>query len=920
MVRIAFLLLFLVTSGVPAHAVLAGESVSGPDSSGPQLILRGQDGSELLRLDLDAGLIFDGQTLRGTVRLTDAPLTTPWLAGTVSGQAEARVDGARVVLEKLELHMPAARLSPLGEANATDAPSMDLKLAGRGVWLPNTGELRLEEVRLALNREAVLLGALRWSKRAGVDASFALDVADWQRLAHALQAVLPPEAAQLDASGPLAFGLRVRGGANGALEAGVELKRAVKLKTGGQTYDLPPFKAEMSFQDGLAGQWISHGSLRFRGKVAPGALSMESPSLEYEMAMEGDVCRLRAISLHSKDGLILAGRKVPLNTLRLTGELRAPAAGGWQADTLRLTFPGGTIQGSLETDADGMARGTFFGRGLDMARLGPVLAVLAGAEGLSAEGRLDIDVTLDADDTAVRSEARLRLADAGYVSADGMQMGQGLAARVTARSSMGLETMRRWVNLDVRVDKGELLSGATYLNLNEQPLRFKANANQLGADRFKDLKAELEWTGFGNLHAHGDLWAHGAPLDWRYKGEATLDGLDLGRIFSAFVAAPMGLAAWQGENAGLAGRADMRVKLASDGTTSDLTGRLDLRDVSLRRADGGVAMSGASLELPLAYRIKGKTAPTLPVAVPATKQGTLRIGHLKTPLGEGRDLLLRMALVPNRFYVLDPIRVPLLGGRVDLDALYWTEPFSPEFELALNVAFQGLGLSRVQGGSVPLQGDLQGDLGRITVTRRAVTVPGVITGRFYGGAVRVDGLFMDHPFASRRQYGGNASVRGLELEPLSAALGVGRVTGRLDLDMEGLRVAYGQPATFRLSALTSGQGNFEKSVSLKAVNSLSVIGTGSGIGDVGVGLFASFFEEFSYSAIGFQCILNNDRFQVRGLIREGGVEYLIKKPFLTGINVVNGNPDNYISFSDMLERVQRVVKDQKSSQTAPVAP
>ncbi|MGE4506660.1 MAG: hypothetical protein AB7D51_15030, partial [Desulfovibrionaceae bacterium] len=123
--------------------------------------------------------------------------------------------------------------------------------------------------------------------------------------------------------------------------------------------------------------------------------------------------------------------------------------------------------------------------------------------------------------------------------------------------------------------------------------------------------------------------------------------------------------------------------------------------------------------------------------------------------------------------------------------------------------------------------------------------------------------------------------------------------------------AYGEPVSMRLRAETSGEGDFEKSVSLKAVNTLSVIGTGSGMGDVGVGLFAGFFAEFSYARIGFQCELNNDIFRVRGLIREGGTEYLIKKPWFTGINVVNGNPNNYISFKDMRERVERVLGDSR---------
>ena len=69
---------------------------------------------------------------------------------------------------------------------------------------------------------------------------------------------------------------------------------------------------------------------------------------------------------------------------------------------------------------------------------------------------------------------------------------------------------------------------------------------------------------------------------------------------------------------------------------------------------------------------------------------------------------------------------------------------------------------------------------------------------------------------------------------------------------------------------------------------------------------AKFFREFSYDRIGIECRLKNDVFTVRGLIREDGVEYLVKRRFFAGINVINANPDNRIGFSDMLDRVRRV--------------
>jgi hypothetical protein len=68
----------------------------------------------------------------------------------------------------------------------------------------------------------------------------------------------------------------------------------------------------------------------------------------------------------------------------------------------------------------------------------------------------------------------------------------------------------------------------------------------------------------------------------------------------------------------------------------------------------------------------------------------------------------------------------------------------------------------------------------------------------------------------------------------------------------------------------------------------------------------TFFKDFPYAKIGFESGLKNDVFTIRGIIHEDGVEYLVKRRFFGGINVINRNPDNRIGFSDMVERAKRV--------------
>jgi hypothetical protein len=76
-----------------------------------------------------------------------------------------------------------------------------------------------------------------------------------------------------------------------------------------------------------------------------------------------------------------------------------------------------------------------------------------------------------------------------------------------------------------------------------------------------------------------------------------------------------------------------------------------------------------------------------------------------------------------------------------------------------------------------------------------------------------------------------------------------------------------------------------------------------------------FFRDYPYSKIGFRCVLTNDQFSVNGTIHEGGTEYLVRRGFLRGVDVVNRNPENVISFKDMQERVGRLAR---SPQTEPI--
>ncbi|MGE4554392.1 MAG: hypothetical protein AB7D57_14875, partial [Desulfovibrionaceae bacterium] len=295
--------------------------------------------------------------------------------------------------------------------------------------------------------------------------------------------------------------------------------------------------------------------------------------------------------------------------------------------------------------------------------------------------------------------------------------------------------------------------------------------------------------------------------------------------------------------------------------------------------------------------------------VPAERWGELRPGRIVTRRLDLRPAPLPVALWANRLFVRGRVELPLWGGSAGLAEVRCERPLGPDWDLSLRARLDGLDLSEVPGlGAWLPRGavTLGGDLGRVRLSAARLEAPGEVNGTLFGGALTVNHVFALRPFSDSREAGCRVAARGVDLEPLSRAADFGRVTGRVDVTLDDLVVAYGQPASLDLTVQTSEPDDFDKEVSLKAVDNLSVLGTGSGIGDLGVGIFSSFFKEFSYDRIGFRCTLNNDSFQLRGLIHRGGLEYLIKKPLFTGINVINRSPESGVSFSDMLDRVKRV--------------
>ncbi len=608
------------------------------------------------------------------------------------------------------------------------------------------------------------------------------------------------------------------------------------------------------------------------------------------------------VSLKQFD-LTVFGRPISFGSVEAQADLRFKKGGALEVkDVVVSTAALGEIRGRLALTKAGLS-----GRGraeaVDLAVLAGLIKPLTGFEpaAWSLAGRADIEVGFAPGASGGAVEARLELDEIDLASPDGRVMierGQG-------RLRFGLDPAEaRPLRLDLFLRGGEVLADTVYLNLARRPLEVGVRAREVSTRTLDGLEVSADLGQFGRLKLSGR--ARRLNDGWDYRARLRLKNADLNEVFQTFIREPLAASRPDLQDLDLSGMADLELDLSGRGPAATIKGRASLVGGGLNDARSGHLVKGLILELPIDYRF-GPQGAGRPSDGRPRRWGRIRALSIGSPFGEIKNLDLPLALVPGRLVFSRGLTLPLFDGSLVLDRMTVERPLSRDFEARATVEIRRFDLSLASPPEFPLEGGLAGRLGRVSLNRRRLTTTGGLTGQFFGGRVKTSALTVYRPFSPGRMLAADVTVERLDLGRLTKALKLGKITGKLTARIEGLRLAHGQAVAFNLRAESVAVKGVKQRVSIKAVNSISVLGTGSGLTGLGVTIMAPFFREFPYERIGFLCNLKNDVFTIRGLIREDGVEYLVKKPFLTGINVVNRNPNNQISFKDMLGRLRRVM-------------
>ncbi len=508
------------------------------------------------------------------------------------------------------------------------------------------------------------------------------------------------------------------------------------------------------------------------------------------------------------------------------------------------------------------------------------------------QGQVDLSLVLRKINSAPESIALLNFKELSVASPDGFYL--------IDKSSGSLECSapidKPQIKANLQINSGEALLNTVYLNMNKHPL--KATLHSTVADKSNEISSQIDtqWTGMGNLTATALIKK--TKKTYTYSGNANIQIPALATPFKTFAVEPFSLGT-------LSANGSLGVVYSFKGNLDNtvLAGKINLVNGGFNSPS--ITSKSITAILPFSASLDPNMLPKINKNLVAPKQGLISIGSLKTDKLTLTDCNIPITLSSNKAVFGQLSIIPLGDGTIQLSELVVDNPFSSDFTLHGKMNAHEINMLPLSPPSLPIDGKIGGNI-EFWLLKNDLSTSGNLSGEVYGGKITISEIFAENPFTKSRQYGADFKIRDLKIQPLSEALNIGRITGRINLDLNDLIIAYDQPAKFKLRIITIPDSNSNQVISLKAVNTLSVIGTGSGLTGVGVGMFSEFFKEFSYAGIGLECTLDHDLFMIRGLIREDGIEYIIKKPLLFGINVINSNPKNLISFSDMLKRLKRI--------------
>jgi hypothetical protein len=621
----------------------------------------------------------------------------------------------------------------------------------------------------------------------------------------------------------------------------------------------------------------------------------------------------------SIDGLLISadGRGLTLEGITATGEMEKENDGAFILRDAALAVPRfGDVLLNLTVERNGEWKVTSEADSLmlssaNLRRLGNYVPEFLAGWGITGRAKSLLTMgTVDAGDRSITGNLEVNLVNAGFSSPDSDYLGQGItgSARIQFRDDI---REGFFFNGELTAhDFGLLLSGL-FVNFEKHRISLKASGRLKDDGGVKNLTGEVSIPSVLSADIFGDIDSGRAgmsgDLSYRMKVRDMAAAYDI--LFRNYF---MNRIPWLYTGA-VTGSLNSSGRIGGNLAAPRVSGRLDVAGSTLDFPGISTKVEGISASIPFSFDLAdGSNKDATPELTPGDF-GEVTVSHAMLGGVDIGAVTLSPALKKNAFALKDTVVVSTAGGSVTIGGVRGENIFDESRTMRLSLAVKGIDIAAVfpREKLVALKGELTGGLAEVRIEGKKLFTSGTLTAKIFNGTVRIDNIWGQDIFDAGRRLGCDVTFADIDLGALTQTIDVGRVTGIAEGGISGLIFSYGGPERFVLDVRTVDRRGVEKRVSVEFVDKLTILGSGSTLfsGLLRTGL-NRFVHEYNYSGIGIHLELKNDYFTLRGMIHEGDTEYFIKRSGLTGINVINQNPNNLIRFDDMMRRLERInVKD-----------
>lgn len=461
------------------------------------------------------------------------------------------------------------------------------------------------------------------------------------------------------------------------------------------------------------------------------------------------------------------------------------------------------------------------------------------------------------------------------------------ALQLTVSGQVAQAGAQRSADLHLQTRQGQAYVEPIFFDFAAHPLQADARLRWRGAgtpvqvDTFK-----LAHDGIAQATISGEFSSE-QPLQ-RHRLDARIEQAQLAALATLY-ARPL-LAGTRFEDVSGSGSAQF--------TGSVIDGQPQRADLRLQQAALGSTRLGLQLnglEGELHWQQQGNAAPS----TLAWHDGS--VGAL--PLGATQ---LQLQLAAQGLRLLAPARIPLLDGAIAVQALavdgLGSESLSGDFNAALEPIDLAL-LSRTLGWP-EFGGQLSGRIPGLSLRNRELSLEGALTATAFDGEITVSNLKVLDPLGVLPRLRGDLRLRRLDLAAITGAFSFGKITGRLDGDINDLRLLGWEPVAMKARFYSTPGDRSTRRISQRAIDNISAIGGGpTGILSRGA---LSFFKDFAYARMGWSCILDNGVCHMDGVAPapRGNGYILVEGRLLPRIDVIGYS--RQVSWNVFLQQLMSV--------------